>query len=112
MYLGLDYDSSTETIQDMMLAESERDMLQTDAMASLSRLDTISRLEVWMDPDAFRHFLLLDLPQSDWKYSLRTFKGPESSAWTSDCTGQGREKLIASSGEPGEFPASDKRGSL
>ena len=103
VYLGLDYDSSTETIQDMMLAESERDMLQTDAMASLSRLDTISRLEVWMDPDAFRHFLLLDLPQSDWQYSLRNFKGPESSAWTRDCAGQGRENLLQAVENLGNF---------
>jgi hypothetical protein len=93
-FFGADYNSSMERIRDGMMSESEREMVQGEAMISLSRMDTIVRLAAWQDPEAFQHFLLLDLPMSDWKFSLNQFRSPEASMWAKDCDRQGAENLL------------------
>ena len=92
--LGLDYDASIEDIRDAMLSESERVLEPGDAMFSLSRLDSILRLEAWKNEEVFRSFLLLELPVANWKHSLMDFKEPEHSAWTMDCDPGGRDNLL------------------
>ena len=95
VFLGADFDSSMERIRDGMMSESEREMLPGEAMLSLSRMDTIVRLEAWQDPEAFKHFLLLDLPMSDWQFSLKHFRSPETSMWTKNYDRQGSDNLLA-----------------
>ena len=77
-----------------MLTESERLLVLGDAMFSLSRLDSLFFLEAWRDVPAFRSFLLLELPMSDYQHSLMDFKDPESSAWARDCSKQGLANLL------------------
>ena len=94
VFLGADYNSTMGRIRDGMMSESERAMVPGDAMLSLSRMDTIVRLAAWQDQEAFQHFLLLDLPMSDWQFSLKQLKSPEASMWGRDCDRQGSENLL------------------
>ena len=103
LFLGLDYDATIEQIRDAMLSESDRVMVQGDAMFSLSRLNSVRLLEAWMNPEAFRCFLLLDLPVSNWKHSLLDFIEPECSAWTRDCALQGSRNLARAVENFGNF---------
>ena len=94
MFLGADYNSSMERIWDGIMSESEREMVPGEAMLSLTRMDTIVLLAAWQDQEAFKHFLLLDLPMSDWQFSLKQFRSPEASIWARDCDRQGAENLL------------------
>ena len=103
VFLGSDNNTSIEAIRDGMLSESERVMVLGEAMFSLARIDTILRLEAWKNPEAFRCFLLLDLPVSNWEHSFLDFKHQGSSAWTRDCDPEGLENLLWAAMNWGNF---------